>query len=91
MFYAYLTQIEAEFVISNRIIIVLKVKVTIYYSVSTRIITIFHSFIMSNFSILYSFIMRSFISLQSNTIKIVTLFQAYTVTMFKPDYSGYYF
>ena len=35
--------------------------------------------------------MRSFISLQSNAIKIVTLFQAYTVTMFKPDYSGYYF
>ena len=64
MFYAYLTQIEAEFVISNRIIIVLKVKVTIYYSVSTRSITIFHSFIMSNFSILYSFIMRSFISLR---------------------------
>lgn len=60
MFYAYLTQIEAEFVISNRIIIVLKV--AIYYSLSTRSITTFHSFTMSNFSILYSFIMRSFIS-----------------------------
>lgn len=65
MFYAYLTQIEAEFVISNRIIVVLKMTAAIYYSLSTRSITIFHSFIMIDFSISYSFIMRSFISLQS--------------------------
>ena len=48
-----------------------------------------YSFISLYYSV-FPFALFSF-TLQTNTIKIVTLFQAYTVTMFKPDYSGYYF